>query len=503
VTTLGRENSISIAVENWGPILSGNVDLKPLTIFIGPNNTGKSYLAMLFYALISGLRGIFSVELKKSFIKKIVNQVMKELDKEKNKFEEIRHARTDKIFSEITARLCYIVINNYKELITIDRSKIIELLKRIYSSELDDLINFYSKKAGFKLETPDIQLIYQNKEGKLYIDYEIKDKERILKQLRKLFIHYFSFTFRRHLLRFYRRKNSTQKRKFLTEMVSELLIDMSTIFERLLSPQFNIYYLPAARSGILQGYRGIAASIVAVAPLIPLRKEELRIPQLSGPVADFISMLIYVEPSRGRRLPILPRREVFKERKGINNTLKFLREEVLKGDIEVIRGEKLVIPEIFYKVEKSIPIARTSSMVSETAPIYLFVRYWTGKNDFLVIEEPESHLHPSAQRLIARVLSKLVRAGVNIIISTHSDFLLNEISHIVMLNYQSEKDRLKLGYDYDDYLRPEEVAVYLFKSENKGSIIEPLEVTKEGIPDDEFRKVAEIMHEESWSLRVK
>ena len=38
-------------VEDFGPITRASVDLRPLTVFIGPSNTGKSYLAILMYAL--------------------------------------------------------------------------------------------------------------------------------------------------------------------------------------------------------------------------------------------------------------------------------------------------------------------------------------------------------------------------------------------------------------------------------------------------------------------
>jgi len=38
-------------VTDFGPIAKASVDLRPLTVFIGPSNTGKSYLAILMYAL--------------------------------------------------------------------------------------------------------------------------------------------------------------------------------------------------------------------------------------------------------------------------------------------------------------------------------------------------------------------------------------------------------------------------------------------------------------------
>lgn len=51
-----EQPKIEIAVENFGPIAEANIDLRPLTVFVGPSNTGKTYFATLVYALhgISG-----------------------------------------------------------------------------------------------------------------------------------------------------------------------------------------------------------------------------------------------------------------------------------------------------------------------------------------------------------------------------------------------------------------------------------------------------------------
>ena len=45
------QTKVEIAVENFGPIAEANIDLRPLTIFVGPSNTGKTYFATLVYAL--------------------------------------------------------------------------------------------------------------------------------------------------------------------------------------------------------------------------------------------------------------------------------------------------------------------------------------------------------------------------------------------------------------------------------------------------------------------
>ena len=63
---------------------------------------------------------------------------------------------------------------------------------------------------------------------------------------------------------------------------------------------------------------------------------------------------------------------------------------------------------------------------SYVLPIILSVL--TAPRDSLVmIENPEAHLHPSAQRRIGEFLSRAAAAGVQIIIETHSDHLMNGI----------------------------------------------------------------------------
>ena len=34
--------NVRISVKDFGPIASGTVDLRPLTVFVGPSNTGKN-----------------------------------------------------------------------------------------------------------------------------------------------------------------------------------------------------------------------------------------------------------------------------------------------------------------------------------------------------------------------------------------------------------------------------------------------------------------------------
>ena len=54
---------VEIAVKNFGPIAEADIDLRPLTVFVGPSNTGKN---LFFYARVCitrYLRGVRSASL--------------------------------------------------------------------------------------------------------------------------------------------------------------------------------------------------------------------------------------------------------------------------------------------------------------------------------------------------------------------------------------------------------------------------------------------------------
>jgi predicted ATPase len=107
------------------------------------------------------------------------------------------------------------------------------------------------------------------------------------------------------------------------------------------------------------------------------------------------------------------------------------------------------------------------------------------------VEEPEAHLHPRAQRLLARIISRAVNMGKNVVVTTHSDYLITALNNLIALS-QLPKRRLKrLGYTKEEVLPPESVAAYLVRTEGDKAVVEKLQVTGEGVPEDEFAKVAE------------
>lgn len=92
-------------------------------------------------------------------------------------------------------------------------------------------------------------------------------------------------------------------------------------------------------------------------------------------------------------------------------------------------------------------------------------RHGAVPGDLLIIDEPELNLHPDNQRKIIRILARAVRRAFKVMISTHSDYVLRELNHLVMLSGRTEAAERaidELGYDRETLLTPDRLGVYLF-----------------------------------------
>jgi predicted ATPase len=70
----------------------------------------------------------------------------------------------------------------------------------------------------------------------------------------------------------------------------------------------------------------------------------------------------------------------------------------------------------------------------------------TAKKDcYFVVENPEAHLHPSAQSRIGRFLAMVANSGVHVIIETHSDHLVNGIQ-IGVAEKKIKNDGVTINY---------------------------------------------------------
>ena len=110
-----------------------------------------------------------------------------------------------------------------------------------------------------------------------------------------------------------------------------------------------------------------------------------------------------------------------------------------------------------------IPLHLASSSARGLADLYFYLRHKAARGDLLIIDEPESHLDTGNQVLLARILARFVRAGIKVLITTHSDYLIKEINNLIMLS-QLDDDKLAVQeskYTASDRLSPSAVRAYV------------------------------------------
>ena len=425
---------VEISVRNFGPIAEADLDLRPLTVFVGPSNTGKTYLSVLIYALhrvfedfsefpslhilrflVYGLRATSaadSIELDKEFLDA--------LNKE-NKGQSVRFSDfSEEVHKEI--QFCLEEFESY----AVDLHT--ELMRCLDLNSFSDLIQFPS-----------------NPNDKVTISLKASEANQDL----------WSF-----------RLKTVASESTVSGQVNENAVifpegwlpltpriyfdDIAAHYSKRYRNVEKPYYLPAARSSIMQSHQVIASSLVTRSTRTGLETSEM--PTLSGVIADFMKQIILY-------------REGASPDAEMDHIANALESAVLNGQI-ITQPSPTGYPEFLYRpqeMEVDIRLTRSSSMVSELAPLVLFLRNLVRPGDTLIIEEPEAHLHPAAQAQMAATLARLVRAGVRVLVTTHSDFMLQEIGNLMRVGMLKEKDALKK--ETNDWLSPEEVGVWHFQKD--------------------------------------
>ena len=116
----------------------------------------------------------------------------------------------------------------------------------------------------------------------------------------------------------------------------------------------------------------------------------------------------------------------------------------------------------------NIPLYLASSSARGLSDLYFFLRHGATENGILIVDEPESHLDTANQVLLARLLARIVGAGLKVLVTTHSDYLVKEINNLIMLS-QILKDKSEVKrevvrehrYSEDDALFPSSIRAYV------------------------------------------
>lgn len=109
----------------------------------------------------------------------------------------------------------------------------------------------------------------------------------------------------------------------------------------------------------------------------------------------------------------------------------------------------------------NIPLHRASSSARGLSDFYFFLRHVARKNHLLIVDEPESHLDTSNQIRLARLLVRAIDAGLKVLITTHSDYIVKEINNLIMLSDVGDDVAGKHGYEKSDRIDRSKVRAYV------------------------------------------
>lgn len=490
---------VRISAINLGPVANSTVDLRPLTVFVGPSNTGKTYFATLVYALHGLLEGFPRLPYQTSQLPLGLRheQPIADADVIENELNEVlRKLRTEEKpfkFSDLPRGMRNLANASLNDPKFIGEELRAELERCFDLESIPELIRLFESSMnvsltvgeegrllwGFQME---ISASGMTTSGRIEDMVLLPERWSATKSIGEE-----SFLFRKLTSQINGLESFADNRHQLEEFL-DLLYRFAS------GKAYSSHYLPAARSGIMQSHRVIASSLVARSTRIGFERFP-EIPTFSGVMADFLEQFILYQKRRPTD-------------SNIDKLASALEQEALAGRIEAKMSETGGYPEFIYRLggtQQEISLSRTSSMVSELAPIVLLLRGPVRPGDLLIIEEPEAHLHPAAQTRMAVTIGRMVRAGIRVLVTTHSEWLLKEFGNLLREGELEEKTGESTnGEILPCALRTSEVGIWLFRRDEAtgGSTVEEIPFDRsEGVEPRDYEDVAEELYNRSANLQ--
>ena len=144
------------------------------------------------------------------------------------------------------------------------------------------------------------------------------------------------------------------------------------------------------------------------------------------------------------------------DRKPLDRLQKIM-EQVLQGKYRYRSGEE----QLALANHQYVKINFASSGQQETVWVFNLLYDFLLEREpiFLIIEEPEAHLYPDAQKLITEALGLFGHARHQVFVTTHSPYILGEFNNLLYASRIPEERRGELPIDEDEILSPERTQV--------------------------------------------
>jgi len=424
---------MKVEIRNLGVIEKAEIDLKPLTVFIGGNGEGKTWAAYTLSAIF-GQQGYGHY--LKAYLDGNTQQRYPTLDSALQQLFEEGNAQIDAI--QFAKEYAETYINDVARLAP-NWMRSFMATDRAHFNDLQVHLNLAETKAEFLERIKAASVQRDISLGLLNAVKETGDG----------------------ILYFY------SKGDFLTKLpIKEIQkFVVQEIFQILRRAFYaDIYTFPTERTAFIFQYRQQKVRIEELLTDTDQSELEQRGTPLVEPVKRFFDMIL-----RSYQKKDQDREEEINQNPQLGEYVKladFLEKEILQGTVDFetseLRKELLFQPKENTKLEMPI----VSSMVKELVPLVLCLRYLVKPNELLIIDEPEMNLHPEAQAKIAEFLAMLVNAGLQVLITTHSPYIVDHLANLMQAAKHEDPDSIKENFYLDRteaFISQEKVSVYLFK----------------------------------------
>ncbi|MDX9748168.1 MAG: AAA family ATPase [Paludibacter sp.] len=410
---------MKIQVENLGAIKNARINLdKPLTLFCGQNNTGKTYLAYIIYALTklkvskSPLKLNVSQLIENGFVELDLN--IKELFDFKNRSIDQIKLNLNTIFG-ISEDVASQIFSDFSITFDVD---INNFNSKVISIDFDDILDINEQRLKIIKQVGSLRLRVELVEDGDY-------KELINSEFMGIII------------------SSIIANKVVYYPISNAVIfsvERNSIFTFSKELSLNRNLLIDQMQKLSKGDK--------ISPFDMLMNSTNRYPIA---ISDGLSVSNDLQ-------------NIQKKNSEFYSFATEIEEDLLHGTLIVTKEGDMQFSSNRNKGKK-LPIHMSASIVKTLSSLVFYLKHIAEKSDLIIIDEPEMNLHPDSQRILAKVFAKLLNQGFRLLISTHSDYIIREFNNLIMTSHNKPEIKelaSKLGYNTDESIQPEQVGCYYF-----------------------------------------
>lgn len=416
---------MKVILENIGVFKHAEYELKDLTIICGKNNTGKTYATYCLYGFLDFFRSAYYIPVPPKSISKLLEDgtLSVNLDITQNKVDSYLENACSNFLRFLprmfAAQDKYFTDSRIQVKVDIDEITIPHKFEHSYRTNKKEFL----------------QIVKAQDKNELLISMLLKDEDYRGNESLRLTLS--------------RIIGDALKEIYFSKIFKECFIASAertgaVIFKDELNVQKNTLLREVAHADSID-LEDILNKIYNTAYALPVRRN-----------IDFIRNLDSISKEDS---------ELYKNHPEIISEF----QDMVGGTYKASK-EGLFFYPISSKTTK-LTIGESASSVRSLLDVFFYLRHVAKPGHILMIDEPELNLHPECQRRFARLLAKLVNYGIQVFITTHSDYIVKEFNTLLMLNSRQDNkhvaDLMKTyRYQKNELLSLPQVKMYISKKES-------------------------------------